>query len=66
MPRNGNVTGDFITDDKGKKKGVIIGLKKYRELMELIENLEDTRDLLKAELEACSFTPYDEFRKTWL
>jgi len=34
--------------------------------MELIENLEDANDLLKAEREATSFTPYEKFRKTWL
>jgi len=34
--------------------------------MELIEDIEDANDLLKAEREATSFTPYEKFRKTWL
>jgi hypothetical protein len=28
--------------------------------------MEDTIDLLRAEREAVSFTPYEEFRKKWL
>jgi hypothetical protein len=33
---------------------------------ELIEDLEDTIDLLRAEEEAVSFIPYENFRKKWL
>jgi hypothetical protein len=35
-------------------------------ILDLIEDLEDSNDLLKAEREATSFIPYDQFRKTWL
>ena len=41
-------------------------IKDYQSLMEFIEDLEDTHDLLKAEKKATSFAPYEEFRKEWL
>ena len=56
----------FMTDGKGKKIGVLLSLRDYRRIEEQIENFEDTIDLLRAEREADSFTPYEEFRKTWL
>jgi hypothetical protein len=34
--------------------------------MEMLEDLEDANDLLKAEREATAFTPYEKFRKRWL
>jgi len=57
---------NFIVDEKGKKKGVLLNLKDYQRLGELIEDLEDTVDLLRAEREAVSFIPYEKFRKKWL
>lgn len=57
---------EYIINKKGKKKSVIIGLKEYENILELIEDLEDANDLLRAEKEAISFTPYENFRKKWL
>lgn len=56
----------YIIDEQGHKKSVILNLKEYKNLIELIEDLEDANDLLKAEREATSFIPYDKFRKKWL
>lgn len=56
----------YLVDEKGHKKAVVLSLKEYENIMELIEDLEDANDLLKAEREATSFTPYEKFRKTWL
>jgi len=56
----------YIIDEKGHKKAVILNIDEYRYMKEMIEDLEDANDLLKAEREATSFIPYDEFRKTWL
>ncbi len=61
-----NVKEKYLIDEKGNKKAVVLGLKEYRNIMELIEDLEDTNDLLKAERKATGFTPYEKFRKTWL
>jgi PHD/YefM family antitoxin component YafN of YafNO toxin-antitoxin module len=56
----------YLVDEKGHKKAVVLSLKEYETIIELIEDLEDANDLLKAEREATSFTPYEKFRKTWL
>jgi prevent-host-death family protein len=56
----------FIIDEKGRKKAVVLDLKEYKNLMETIEDLEDTNDLLRAEREATDFIPYERFRKNWL
>lgn len=56
----------YIIDEKGQKKSVVLNIKEYSNIVELIEDLEDANDLLKAEREAASFIPYDKFRKKWL
>ncbi|MDR4504177.1 MAG: hypothetical protein MRK01_05190 [Candidatus Scalindua sp.] len=44
----------------------MITLDEYESFLELVEELEDARDLLKAELETRNLTPYEEFRTKWL
>jgi PHD/YefM family antitoxin component YafN of YafNO toxin-antitoxin module len=56
----------YLVDEKGNKKAVVLNFKEYENIMELIEDLEDANDILKAEREATSFVPYEKFRKTWL
>jgi len=53
----------YLIDEKGNKKAVVMDIKDYQNLMEFIEDLEDNRDLLKAEKKATGFTPYEKFRK---
>ena len=60
------VKAKYLIDEKGNKKAVVIDIKEYQNLMEFIEDLEDARDLLKAEKKATGFTPYEKFRKEWL
>ncbi|MBM4137863.1 MAG: type II toxin-antitoxin system Phd/YefM family antitoxin [Nitrospira sp.] len=57
---------EYIVNKKGSKKAVILSLKEYENILELIEDLEDANDLLRAEREATSFIPYNKFRKSWL
>jgi hypothetical protein len=57
---------EYIVDKKGSKKAVVLRVKEYEALLDLVESLEDTNDLLKAEREATTFIPYEEFRKTWI
>ncbi|MBC8393447.1 MAG: hypothetical protein H8E17_12885 [Deltaproteobacteria bacterium] len=67
MPRlNQTIRPEYIISQKGQKKAVVLGLKEYAAILDRIEDLEDANDLLKAEREANSFIPYDQFRKTWL
>lgn len=61
-----NLNPRYVVDEKGQKNAVLLDIKEYRDLLELIEDMEDTRDIIKAELEAIAFTPYEEFRKRWL
>jgi len=56
----------YLVNDKGQKKAVVLDIKEYEDIMELIEDLADANDLLKAERQAVSFTAYDKFRKQWL
>lgn len=56
----------YLIDEKGHKKAVVLSIKDYENIMELLEDLEDANDLLKAEREATSFIPYEKFRMTWL
>ena len=56
---------EYIINQRGNKKAIILTLKEYESIVELIEDLEDANDLLRAEREATSFSPYEEFRKTW-
>ena len=56
----------YIVDEKGKKQAVLLTLKDYQKMETIIEDMEDTIDLLRAEREAVSFTPYEKFRKKWL
>lgn len=57
---------EYIINKRGAKKAVVLGIKTYENILELIEDLEDANDLLRAEREASTFIPYDKFRKTWL
>ena len=56
----------FLIDEKGDRKAIVLSLKQYEGLMNTIEDFKDAIDLLKAEQGARSFTPYEEFRKSWL
>ena len=56
----------YLINEKGRKKAVVLDLKEYEHILEALEDLEDANDLLKAERNATSFTPYEKFRKSWL
>ncbi len=56
----------YLTDDKGDKKAIVLSLKEYEKLLDALEDFQDAITLMKAEREATSFRPYEEFRKTWL
>ncbi len=57
---------NYIINDRGHKTAVVINLKDYENLLDFIEDIEDTNDLLTAERQATDFLPYDDFRKKWL
>ena len=57
---------EYLVDEEGRKKAVVLKLDEYENMLEMIEDLEDANDILKAEKDATNFTPYEEFRKEWL
>jgi len=56
----------FITDEKGRKTSIILNIADYQNLLDYLEDLEDARDLLRAEREATEFVPYEIYRKRFL
>ena len=52
--------------DKGKSIKRRDLIQSLEELEGLIEDMEDTVDLLWTKKEAICFTPYEKFRKEWL
>lgn len=60
------VEHEYLVDESGHKRAVVLKLEEYESMVEMIEDLEDANDLLRAESEAASFTPYEEFREEWL
>ena len=38
----------YFIDDKNRKKGVVMGIKEYRDMMRKVEELEDALDLDEA------------------
>jgi len=56
----------YVTDEQGRKTSVIIPLRDYESMIDGLDDLEDTCDLLKAEREATGFIPYEIFRAKFL
>jgi len=61
-----NIKPKYLIDEKGHKKAVVLNLKEYKNILGLLEDLEDANDILRAERKATAFTPYEKFRKAWL
>ncbi len=52
----------FIVDERGKKTKVVLDIKEFKRLQELLEEYEDALDLKKAIKGAEGFTDYQEIR----
>jgi len=57
------ISKNYIVNEKGEKKYVVLDISQYRRLLEKIEDLEDALDLEKSIKEAKSFRNYDEIRE---
>ncbi len=53
----------FVADDKGRKKAVILSIKGYQELVERLEDLEDALELDEAARDTESMRDYRDIRK---
>ena len=52
----------YVVDEKGKRKAVMLDIASYHALLEHLEDLEDALELDEAVRSAKSFRPYDEIR----
>jgi hypothetical protein len=54
---------DYVTDDKGRKKNVVLTVTDFERIQEEIEDLEDALELEKARTNATGFKKWKEFIK---
>jgi hypothetical protein len=52
---------DYITDEKGNKKSVVLKMADFEKLQEEIEDLEDALELEKARKNATGFKKWRDF-----
>lgn len=53
---------EYLIDERGKRKSVVLSLRDYFKLMEYLENLEDSLDLKKAKESAKGFVDFSRFK----
>jgi hypothetical protein len=53
----------FVIDEQGQKKAVLLSLEEYSELLEAIEDQLDSGDLEDAVREETEFVPYERIRE---
>ena len=54
---------DYLTDEKGKKKSVVLKVIDFERIQEEIEDLEDALELEKARKDATGFKKWKDFLK---
>lgn len=54
---------DYLTDEKGKKKNVVLTVTDFERIQEEIEDLEDALELEKARKNATGFKRWKDFIK---
>ena len=54
---------DYVTDEKGRKKNVVLKVTDFKRIQEEIEDLEDALELEKARKNAAGFKKWKEFIK---
>ncbi len=57
------VQTEYLIDNKGKKKSVLMPIKSYQKLIEYIEDLEDSLALKKAKTTAKSYVSFEDLSK---
>ena len=51
---------EYLVDEQGQKKSVVLSLQDYLKLMEYLEDLEDSADLKKAKETSHSFKEFSK------
>jgi len=54
---------DYLTDEKGQKKSVVLKVTDFERIQEEIEELEDALELEKARKDATGFKKWKDFLK---
>ena len=57
------IQAEYVIDEKGHKKSVVLPIKNFEKLMGYLEDLEDAVDLKKAKQSAKSFVEFDQIVK---
>ncbi len=52
---------EYLIDQKGKKKSVVLPIRNYVKLLEHLEDMEDALDLKKAKKDAKDFIDFGKF-----
>jgi len=53
----------YLIDEKGKKKAVLLDIKEYQQVLQRLEDLEDALSLDEAARSAKSFRDYSKIRE---
>ncbi len=53
----------YVTDGNGRKTAVVLEMRDYRRLRGYLEDLEDARDLIRAEKTATKFISWEEMKR---
>lgn len=56
------IQAEYLINEKGQKKSVVLSLRDYLKLLEYLENLEDAIDLKKAKESARGFIDFKLLR----
>lgn len=54
---------EYLIDEKGQKKSVVLSMRDYLRLWQYLEDLEDSVDLKKAKTSARGFIEFDTLKR---
>ena len=57
------IQAEYLVDEKGEKKSVVLSIRDYLKLMEYMEDLEDAADLKTAKVNAKGFVSFERLAK---
>jgi len=57
------IKAEYLIDEKGQKKSVVLSIEDYLRLWEYLQDLEDTLDLKKAKASVKKFVDFDSFAR---
>ena len=58
------IHAEYLVDEKGQKKSVVLSIQEYVKILEYLEDLEDAVDLKKSKESAKKFIDFNSFTAT--